>query len=102
MNPNYSIETSLPAYEKGSEKRIIQESKVLSQIKRLGNNACIKSLAQALGIPDATISARVNDLIDKGKVRYNGKFKYEDYTRKKIEIIETEELETNNTLTLFQ
>jgi predicted transcriptional regulator len=83
MKTNYSLETSLPAYHSDQNEKVLQENKVLKQIEALKHNACIKIIARNLQLPDAIVSARINDLITKGKVEYSEKkFKIEGYMRK--------------------
>lgn len=83
MKINYSIETSLPAYNSNQNEKVLQENNVLKQIKALKNNACIKVISRNLSLPDAIVSARINDLITKGKVEYSDKkFKIEGFMRK--------------------
>jgi len=99
---NYSYDTSLPAYNKNSSERLRQEAKVENQIKLLKHNACIKLIAQNLNLPDATISARINDLIDKGKAEYYGKGKIDGMKRKLVRLIQPIQVEEQtHQITMF-
>ena len=84
---NYSFETSLPAYNANPNEKQRQRHLVKQQIKLLGDNACIKLIARNLNLPDATISARINDLKSDGEVEYYGKFKIEGMMRKKVRLV---------------
>lgn len=83
---NYSYETSYPPYlENRAINKRTQCDEVLSIIKRGANN--LLQVAEVSGIPQAIISARVNDLIEELKVRYEGFTVYNNRKRKKIIIV---------------
>ncbi len=80
---NYSHETSLHPYlENKALNKQRQCDMVLEIIKRKANN--LLQISQVSGIPQAIISARVNDLIQEGKVAYVGHVVYNNRLRKKI------------------
>ncbi len=80
---NYSYETSLPPYlENKALNKQRQCDMVLEIIKRKANN--LLQISQVSGIPQAIISARVNDLIKESKVAYLGKVIYNNRLRKQI------------------
>jgi hypothetical protein len=83
MKTNYSTFTSLSAYhEPGKDK---QAEQILSLIKSGADN--LLRLSELTGLPQATCSGRVNDLIREGKVSYHGFTHYRDRTRKKIAVV---------------
>lgn len=79
----YSYETSLPPYKENiafNKKRQCDE--VFDIIEKGGNN--LLKISQVSGIPQAIVSARVNDLITDSRVKYEGHTVYNDRLRKKI------------------
>jgi len=87
MKTNYSLETSLPAYHANTQGKQAQAMMILQLCYTLPV-ITIKHLAQLTGLPDSTVSGRVNDLIEEGKLRYSDdKVKYLGYTRKRIEVV---------------
>lgn len=92
MKTNYSIETSLPAYHSFPSQKKKQAEKVLNAVKYLGENACIKLVAAHVGIPDATASARINDLIKDGTLYYTDEKKVIDGMKRKIIAIVNKQL----------
>lgn len=93
---NYSKETSFPAYkENAAFNKKVQCDEVLGFIKRGANN--LKQIAELTGLPQSTVAARVNDLINEGKAEYSSFTVYDDRKRKRI-VARTEPLPLTNTL----
>lgn len=86
---NYSFETSYEPYleNKAFNKRT-QCEEVLKFIKKGANN--LLQISALSGIPQAIVSARVNDLIDENKAKYDGCIIFNDRKRKKIIAIKPE------------
>lgn len=83
---NYSWETSKPAFDDVTPGRISNEEKIYAVVKRL-KQTCLKEIANITGIEQGTVSARINTLIEKGKVIYGDKENYIEYKgrlRKKV------------------
>ena len=79
----YSYTTSLPAYKENQvTNKKTQCEDVLSFVIYGANN--LLQISQLSGIPQAIVSARVNDLVNEGKVEYNGHVIYSNRLRKKI------------------
>lgn len=80
IKDGYSYQTSLHAYkESGKEaQRII----ILNLIKK--GFVTLLQLSEITGFPQSTVSGRVNDLIDEGKVYYNSTVEYKNRKRKMI------------------
>lgn len=88
MNPNYSYETSLPAYlDRPAEKRR-QQDEMLRFIRKGANN--LLQLSILMGIPQSTVSGRMTDLIKEGKAEYSGHVVYNGSKRKRIVDIKQE------------
>lgn len=87
-NTNYSYQTSLPPYREDAEGKQLKKQQILAEITRLGGVACLKQLETALHIPQSTCAGRVNDLIQEGKVIYDGLIEFFGRKRKKIVIIQ--------------
>ena len=83
---SYSYETSYPPFleNKATNKRT-QCDEVLAIIKKGANN--LLQVSEVSGIPQAIISARVNDLIEENKIEYNGFTVYNNRKRKKIMLV---------------
>lgn len=95
---NYSFETSKPAYLENKEKsKDKQCQKVLQAVKGGANN--LLHISEIIGIPQAIVSARCNDLINEGKIEYYDFVKYKDRKRKKIQLVEKQPLKQ---IELFQ
>lgn len=82
---NYSYETSLPPYREAPELKRRQADEVLAIIKKGANN--LLQVSQVSGIPQAIISARVNDLIHETRIAYSGFTVYNNRKRKKIILV---------------
>lgn len=83
MKTNYSVITSLPAYrEPGKE---IQAAKVIEAVRQGNNN--LKALEQVLELPQSTISGRVNDCIEAGKLMYSDFVQFAGRKRKRIVLV---------------
>ncbi len=67
---NYSFPTSLPAYEDNAAIKKRQADNILYLIIN-GNDNLLK-LSELIGLEQGRISARVNDLINENKVKYDG------------------------------
>jgi len=65
----YSYQTSLPAYHENKEGKDIQAQKIYAHILRL-RETCIRQLAELTHLPDSTVSARLSDLREAGKVKW--------------------------------
>jgi len=100
MSSNYSFKTSLPAYDKGSAERLRQKAIVKAQIKLLRENACIRLIAANTGIPDSTVSGRIDELKKSGEVEYYTKGKVSGRVRKLLRVIEP--IQTESQTKLFQ
>lgn len=94
---NYSYQTSLPAYRDNGSEKLIQADLVLAYIG-LGKN-CLLQIADQMRLPQSTVAGRVNDLIEEGKVKYEGFVIYKDRKRKKIVLNKV--FETNGQIILF-
>jgi DNA-binding Lrp family transcriptional regulator len=79
LENNYSYETSLPAYH---EDKKVQSRLVYVAIYN-GVNSLL-AISEHLNLPQSTVAGRVNDLIEEGKVRYDGFTVYKNRKRKKI------------------
>jgi len=80
---NYSFETSYQPYrENEAINKQRQCDEVLKFVLHGANN--LLQLSRLTGLPQSTISARVNDLIDENKVAYSGFTIYNNRKRKKI------------------
>ena len=100
MSENYSHLTSKPAYfENRALSKQRQCDNVLAIIKKGANN--LLQISQVSGIPQAIVSARLDDLKKEGRAGYDGHVVYNNRLRKKIvfyePIIEKKEL-TQQTL----
>ena len=83
MNPNYSYATSLPAYKENQTfNKRRQCDKILLFIKRGADN--LLQLSELSGIPQAVVSARMSDLIEENKAKYEGHVIYDNRKRKRI------------------
>lgn len=86
MSENYSWQTSYPVYvENQAFNKRRQCDEVLSIIRKGANN--LLQISEVSGIPQAIISARVNDLIKEEKIKYADFTVYKDRKRKKICLI---------------
>ncbi len=83
---NYSFETSLPAFKENKALNKHRQCDLILGIVRKGANNLLQ-ISQVSGIPQAIVSARIYDLIEDGKVKYEGKLNYNDRVRKKIVLI---------------
>jgi predicted transcriptional regulator len=85
---NYSFETSKPAYEENlatnNEK---QKYQVFKWILKGGNN--LLQISGMMGIPQSTVSGRINDLIKEKKVEYSEFVIYKERKRKKIKAVDS-------------
>ena len=79
---NYSYATSLPAYQEAPELKKRQADELMAFISKGAN--CLLQLADLSGLPQSTVSGRVNDLLREGKVQYHGHTIYRDRKRKRI------------------
>lgn len=82
MNKTYSHTTSLPAYLENQTGKQQQKEKILSLITEEGT--CLKQLEELTGLPQSTVSGRVNDLKEERKAMYHGFITYGGRLRKKI------------------
>ena len=87
---NYSYETSLPSYHENAVGKKIQADIIYSIILQK-NPTCLKAIEKVTGLPQSTISARINGLIVANKVAYKGTGVYENRKRKLIVPIKAEE-----------
>lgn len=79
---NYSYATSLEPYrDNATEKK--RQADELYQFIRRGANSLLQ-LAELSGLPQSTVSGRVNDLIFEKRIEYKGKTIYKNRERKKI------------------
>lgn len=81
MKTNYSIETSLPAYLSPKD---VQVEKVYETVKNGANN--LLAISELLNMPQSTVSGRINDLIEIGRVKYEGILEYKNRKRKQIKL----------------
>jgi hypothetical protein len=83
MNPNYSYETSYaPFKENQALNKRRQCDEVLQFIKKGANN--LLQISNLSGIPQAIVSARVNDLINEERAKYEGCIIFNNRKRKRI------------------
>lgn len=86
-NSNYSFDTSLPAYkENQATAKRTQCDKILALIRKGADN--LLQLAELSGLPQSTVAARMNDLVEEKKAKYNSKVVYKNRLRKQIELID--------------
>lgn len=86
---NYSYETSYAPYKENQAlNKRTQCDEVLKFIKKGANN--LLQISALSGIPQAIVSARVNDLINENKAKYDGCIIFNDRKRKKIVAIKQE------------
>lgn len=88
MNPNYSYETSLPAYLDNPTEKRRQQDEMLRFIRKGANN--LLQLSILMGIPQSTVSGRMTDLIKEGRAKYDGHVIYNGSKRKRIVAIKPE------------
>lgn len=79
---NYSFATSLPPYHEAPNIKKRQQDELLAFIFKGANN--LLQLSQLTGLPQSTVSGRANDLIEEGRVKYEGFTVYADRKRKRI------------------
>lgn len=85
---NYSFETSLPAYKSNPTVKAKQKSHTLSIFNELGGRATLKQVADKMGLPQSTVSGRINDLIeDKELIDTGQKEMYDGLVRKVFAIV---------------
>lgn len=82
MKTNYSISTSLPAYRENPAGKQNQKDVIFSLIPACGT--CLKELEHKTGLPQSTVAARMNGLVDDGRVIYDGTYIFENRLRKRI------------------
>ncbi len=82
---NYSFETSYPPYIEGATIKKRQQDELLAFIIKGVNN--LLQLSQLTGLPQSTVSGRINDLINECKIKYEGFTVYADRKRKKIVVV---------------
>jgi hypothetical protein len=85
MSSNYSFQTSLPAFTDNQVNKRRQCDEILAFIVKGANN--LLQLSQLTGLPQSTVSGRCNDLIEEGKIKYEGFTVYNDRKRKRIVVI---------------
>jgi hypothetical protein len=78
----YSWKTSYPSYKDNQSEKQRQANLILNHIKEGAD--CLLKLAELTGLPQSTVAGRTNDLIDEGKVMYEGFVNYNNRKRKKI------------------
>lgn len=96
MNQNYSYDTSLPAYNENPSLRKRQRDEVFAFIKRGANN--LLQIERLSGLPSARISARMSELMEEKRAKYEGFTIYENRKRKRIVAIKQETSVTQNEL----
>ena len=79
---NYSYATSLPPYQDNASIKKRQQDELHAFILKGANN--LLQLAQLTGLPQSTVSGRINDLISEKKAEYSGYTIYADRKRKRI------------------
>lgn len=84
---NYSYKTSLPAYREDATGKQAQKDKILGEIQRLKDGACLKQIEHFMTLPQSTCSGRINDLIADGKVKHDGYMEFEGRLRKRFVLI---------------
>lgn len=89
MNPNYSYETSYaPFKENQALNKRRQQDEILQFIKKGANN--LLQIAELSKIPQAVVSARMSDLMEENRAKYEGFTIYADRKRKRIVAIKPE------------
>lgn len=82
-NSNYSFDTSLPAYKGNQLGKDRQKDQLLKIFNELGGRATLKQVADKIGLPQSTVSGRINDLIgDKELMDTGEKVSYAGMIRK--------------------
>lgn len=61
-------DTSKEAYENNEERFVTLGDRIVNHLKSVGIIMTRAELAEALAIPTATMSGRINDLLKKGRV----------------------------------
>lgn len=79
---NYSFETSLPAYLEDPKGKKKMQMKVVNMVRQ--GMQTIREIADALDMPDSSVSGRISDAMKDYQVKYDGKIVYAGRLRKKI------------------
>ena len=79
---NYSFQTSLEPYREAPELKKRQADELFAFIRKGANN--LLQLSELSGLPQSTVSGRVNDLVEENKIEYNGFTVFRDRKRKRI------------------
>lgn len=89
FNSGYSWQTSKPAFDDVTPGRISNEEMIYRAVVKL-KTTCLLQISEITGIEQGRVSARINSLIQAGKVKYSGKEDYLFYKgriRKKIVLL---------------
>lgn len=90
---NYSHETSKPALIKNPEEKLYQRQMILQVLQSIGGSASILQIQQMLAkdfkqeLPQSTVSGRVGQLRDAGKIAYTGTAIYEGLKRRIFSLV---------------
>lgn len=100
MNPqtnnSYSYATSLPAYQDNQQDKEIAKKKIIATIIEFGGKACLKQIADKIGLPQSTVSGRISDLREDRKVKDSGtKVKLDGRSRIVWELIQDVKVDKN-------
>ena len=68
-------ETSINGYIASADKHEIQKTKIMKALFKYPNSASRHMLSAETGLPTATVSARVNNLVLLGRIKERGKDK---------------------------
>ena len=68
-------ETSINGYIASADKHEIQKTQIMKALFKYPNGASRHMLSVATGLPTATVSARVNNLVFLGRIKEQGKDK---------------------------
>ena len=68
-------ETSINGYIASADKHEIQKTKIMKALFKYPNGASRHMLSEETGLPTATVSARVNNLVFLGRIKERGKDK---------------------------
>lgn len=77
---NYSFDTSLPALTENKSEKQQAKQRVYDAICNGAN--CLLKIHEVLKMPQSSVSGRVNELIEEGKVYYSDKENYIQYKNK--------------------
>lgn len=97
---NYSFETSHKPYKENIAFHKQRQCDLILGIAKRGANNLLQ-ISQVSGIPQAIVSARASDLINEGKIVYEGHVVFNNRLRKKIVITQPPVISFGKQVELF-